>query len=270
MTLSANISKLSSVFDLAARQIKKVQDEAPQAKDPDTYIAKNKETIIKKLKSELSEIKAERQQILQKEWQDSQEKLNKHYGRERASRDSYHFLRAERILQAKDLDEAKTIYRRQLDRMTPEDRQRHRFSYDDALYELQAKASPGTEAIVEKVIDEYRNGLEVVYLTQSKIDYEIYKNSNILDSAITMAIGDIEKGTGSSMPWAQIVNDIKENAKNNVLGNIQVKTEKGQELKKQLQMERDTQSGEAQKEIDSVIKDNPYLEGDKAHEEGDL
>ncbi len=249
MTLSANISKLQSEFKSAMQAYQKINEESRAAQNPDEYKKINKKKVAEKFKENMNELREERKQLFYEDVAHAQEKLNNYYQKERAGRDSYHFLRAERILQAKDLDEAKTIYRRQLDRMTPEERQKHRFSYDDALSELQAKVAPEAGPLVEDVINEYRSGIELAHLTSAKVAQEVYNQLPALENFINMSIEDVLEGEEPpKLNFAEVVNDIKDNARKNIAG----------------QAEADKQANPVQSEVDQLVDGNPYFEGDQA------
>jgi len=219
MSLVANLTKLDYVFKEAIKKNQVIEKEARAAKDPALFKSENRKNVTKALKTELDKITDETKNILINDVKSAHERLDKYYKTERAGSDSYHFLRAERINQAKTLEEGQAIYKRHLERMTADDRLKHRFAYDDALYELQARIEPHAGFMVEETINEYRSGVELAYIYDTKIALEIFNQFPTLEAAIKMQLQSVEEGSDPGhLNWAGIVNDIKNNAKRNIYG----------------------------------------------------
>jgi len=219
MILTGKLDKLDSAFKAAMLKNKLIAKEARSAKDPALYTRENQKSNMAKTKTEVINTTAEMKQIFIENIKESHENLNKYYKRERSENSNYHFMRAERINQARSLEEGREIYRRQLNRMDPETRQKHRFAYDDSLAELAARLEPEAGFMVEDTIDEYRPAVEKAYITESKVALEMFKQFPTLEAAIQTNLTDIENGEEpTSFKWAQIINEMKVNAIRNIIG----------------------------------------------------
>ena len=219
MSLVNNLEKLSGAFTKAAVTNKKIEAESRSAKNPGLYRTENMRKNIETLESEIAEIKTNIKTIMIEDVQKAFHRLDDYYKSERGEDAGHHFLRSQRIENAKDLESGIAAYKRSLDRMPTADRKRFRYVYDDALQELQARVEPHAGYTVEEVIDGYRDGLELSYIAESKISMAVFNQIQTLNTAIEMQLQSVKEGNEpATYSWAQIISEIRMNAKNNVYG----------------------------------------------------
>jgi regulatory protein YycH of two-component signal transduction system YycFG len=221
MSKIAKLDKLASAFEKAIAKNKVIEQAARSAKDPALYTRENRRINLDETKKEVAAASAELRQKFLDDIKAANEKIDKYYQRTRAGNDPYNFMRAERINQAKTMEEGEDIYRRQLNRMDSESRQKYRFAYDDALEELQARLEPAAVSRVEKVIDEYRTNTEKAHIDEAKLTMAMFNQFPTLSAAIEMNLNDLENGEEpAAFQWAQILNEIKVNAIRNIYGTV--------------------------------------------------
>jgi hypothetical protein len=217
--LISNLENMADVLKTAKLLIDKITADSKAATNPKEYIQANKIKVLQKTKAELEQSKTERAKILMGDIIKQQERLAKYMERNRPKNETMLFMKAERINQAKNVDEAISIYKRGLDRMTPSDREASRPIFDEALQEYIARTEPAAAFRAEEVINEYRSDIEKHYIEELKIAHEIREQSKILDAQIENQVQALEEGKDPTVfNWPQIVNEINDNAKHAIRG----------------------------------------------------
>jgi len=217
--LIINLNKVADSLETAGLLLDKIKTDSKAAINPQQYVAENKTKTVQQLRNSLDELNTERRKILISEISKHKNRLDDYTKKQKPDNQVLQFMRAERINNAKSAEEAISIYKRQLDRMSDDERNKARFIYDDALHEYIAREEPSAVYRVEQTIDEYRNDIEKNYIQELKIAHEINENSKIIDAQIEEQIKAMQEGeTPALFDWARIVNEIKENAKYAVRG----------------------------------------------------
>jgi len=217
--LIINLNKVADSLETAGLLLDKIKTDSKAAINPQQYVAENKTKTVQQLRNSLDELNTERRKILISEISKHKNRLDDYTKKQKPDNQVLQFMRAERINNAKSAEEAIQIYRRQLDRMSDDERNKARFIYDDALNEFIAREEPAAIHMVEEAIDDYRGDIEKHYIEELKIAHEINEQSKIINSQIESQVQAMQEGeTPANFNWAQIVNEINENAKYAIRG----------------------------------------------------
>lgn len=223
-SLIINLNKVADSLETASLLLDKIKTDSKAAINPKEYVTENKNKIVQQLRKSIDEFNTERKKILISEISKHKNRLDDYTKKQKPDNQVLQFMRAERINNAKSVEEAIGTYRRLLDRMSDDERNKARFIYDDALHEYIAREEPSAFYRAEQTIDEYRNDIERHHIQELKIAHEINENSKIIDAQIEEQIKAMQEGeTPANFDWARIVNEINENAKYKVRGPQSVK-----------------------------------------------
>jgi hypothetical protein len=217
--LIANLENVAGVLRTAELMVDKIKSESKAAMDPKQYTKENTIKTVKETRAKIDGLATERAKILLSELAEKRARLDHYLKPERTGQEQQHFWRSERIARAKTAEEAAEIYKRNLDRLSKSDQQKHRYIYDDSLYETIAQLEPAAAHLAELAIDPYRSDIERSYIQGVKVQHEIYQQSKVIDTAIEEQLQALEQGKAPvHFNWAQIVNEIRSNALHNVTG----------------------------------------------------
>jgi hypothetical protein len=218
-SLIGNLESAESTLKTTSLLLAKLRKDARAAVDPKMYIAENSKKLISTARKELEKNASERHEILLENYSQAKGKLESYMKPQRTGTENMHFMRAERITRSQTTEEAIATYQRNVSRLSGEERKNLRLIYDDALYEAIARIQPEADFRADQAIDNFRNDVEVHYITGVKIEFEILKQTKELDALINEQIKALENGgEATHYPWAQVVSEISENAKRNVRG----------------------------------------------------
>jgi hypothetical protein len=217
--LILNMEAAESIIKTTKLLQDKIKADSKAALNPKMFIQENTEKLVKTARKQLAENSVERQKIFLKDMQEQKTKLDNYIKRERTGQEQIHMIRSQRIERAKTAEEAAAIYRRNVDRLSESEREKHRWIYDDALEEAIAQVEPEAAFIGEQTIDQYRGDIEKHYREGIKIAFEIFKQAPEIDALVNEQIEALAAGEEPvNYPWAKVVNEILENARQNVRG----------------------------------------------------
>jgi hypothetical protein len=217
--LILNMEAAESIIKTTKLLQDKIKADSKAALNPKMFIQENTEKLVKTARKQLAENSVERQKIFLKDMQEQKAKLDNYIKRERTGQEQIHMIRSQRIERAKTAEEAAAIYKRNVDRLSESEREKHRWIYDDALEEAIAQVEPEAAFIGEQAIDSFRNDIERHYRENIKIAFEIFKQAPEIDALINEQIETLAAGEEPvNYPWAEVVNEILANAQRNVRG----------------------------------------------------
>lgn len=219
MSLVANLDKIATSIKTAETLVEKIKQDSRAALNPKQFINENSKKVVAAARKDIEQASLERSKIFLGDISKQRDRLESYIKSRRPKNETLQFLRAERINQAKDIEEAISIYKRNIGRMSKEDQEACRPIYDDSLLEYVARVEPEAAYLAEGAIDEFRTDIEKHYIEELKIAHEIFQNSKIIDSQIEEQLKALERGESPiNFDWPKVVNQIRENAKHNIRG----------------------------------------------------